>query len=68
MENINWKNPVKNVDYVVVKELPEAMQDKFEQWLSGKRRPIIFNEGDNFCECAYYSDYKEFLTYFAIHK
>lgn len=68
MEDINWKNPVKNVHYVVVKELPDEIQDKFEQWLSGKRRPIVFNEGNNFCECAYYSDYTEFLNYLEIHK
>ena len=68
MEEINWKNPVKNVHYVVVKELPDEIQDKFEKWLSGKRRPIVFNEKDNFCECAYYSDYLLFLNTLSLRK
>ena len=68
IEEINWRNPVKNVHYVVVKELPMDLQYKFEEWLSGKRRPIIFNEGDNSLDCAYQFDYKEFLTHLEIHK
>jgi hypothetical protein len=61
MEDINWKKAVKNKHYVVVTELPDKLKDDFEKWLFGKRRPIIFKEGDNMIHCAYYSDYSNFL-------
>lgn len=61
-ENINWKNPIKNKDYVVITEFPDEFRLAFEKWLFGKTRPIIFKEGDNMIHCAYYSDYKKFLN------
>ena len=63
-EEINWKDPVKNKHYVVFPELPENIREPFKDWLKGKKRPIVFKEGDNFCDCAYYSDYKLFLEMF----
>ena len=63
---INWKSPVKNKDYVVIPELPENIQKPFEDWLTGKTRPVIEVENENMFECAYYSDYKKFSKTFQI--
>jgi hypothetical protein len=65
---INWKKPVKNIHYVVVKELPEEIQSKFEIWLTGKQIPIVDKEGANAFNCAYYWDYQDFLNHLEIHK
>ena len=65
---INWKKPVKNIHYVVIKELPSEIQEKFEAWLTGKTTPIVNQEGDNSFHCAYIWDYTEFLNYLEIHK
>lgn len=65
---INWKHPIKNVHYVVVNELPEDIQRPFENWLTGKKRPIVFQEGDNSGDCAYIWHYTEFINYLEIHK
>lgn len=67
-EQINWKNPIKNKHYVVVSELPEESQKQFEEWLIGKKKPVVYKEGDNFIDCAYFWDYTDFLNHLEIHK
>lgn len=59
-KKINWGKPIKNKDYVVIKELPDDIQPLFEKWLFGKKRPVVFQEEDNMIHCAYYWDYDEY--------
>jgi hypothetical protein len=63
-DNINWKNPVKGVHYVVVSELPEDIQKPFEDWLKGQTRPMVEKEGDKMFDCAFHWDYTNFLMKF----
>ena len=58
---IDWKNPIKNLHYVVISELPEHLQSEFRNYLKGKTVPIVEKEKENSMDCAYHSDYVKFL-------
>jgi hypothetical protein len=68
IEKVNWGKPIKNKDYVVMTELPDDIQPLFEKWLFGKRRPVVFAEGDNMIYCAYYWDYTNFMNTILLSK
>jgi hypothetical protein len=55
---------IKNIDYVVISEIPEIQQERFKYWLRGQTQPIIEEEGDNKFDCAYKWDYDKFLAYY----
>lgn len=57
----NWKNPIKNLHYVVISELPENLQQDFRKYLQGKTVPVVKQEKENSMDCAYHSDYVKFL-------
>lgn len=59
-KNTNWRNPTKNVDYVLITEFSDEIQIKFEKWLEGKPRPIVEKEAKNMMRCAFYWDWKKF--------
>lgn len=52
----------KNVNYIVIEELPEDQQEPFSKWLYGQTVPIIESEGDH--HCAYKWDYDLWLEQF----
>lgn len=55
------KNPIKNLHYVVISELPERLQADFRKYLQGKTVPMVEQEKENSMDCAYHSDYVKFL-------
>lgn len=59
-KNTNWRNPTKNVDYVLITEFSDEIQIKFENWLEGKTRPVVTQENENMMRCAFYSDWQKF--------
>jgi hypothetical protein len=59
-KNTNWRNPIKNVDYVVITEFSDEIQIEFEKWLEGKTRPMVEKEAENMMRCAFYSDWEKF--------
>lgn len=52
------------VEYVVISELPRDEREDFRQWLVVNKinSPIIDNEGLNAMDCAFASNYYEFLN------
>lgn len=57
---LNKLNPTtmkKNVDYVVIPELPTHQQKEFEAWMVNQGRPAVSVEGENMFKCAYLSNY-----------
>ncbi|MFA6402414.1 MAG: hypothetical protein WCX31_12450 [Salinivirgaceae bacterium] len=52
---------IKDVNYIVIPELPMEQQNPFLEWLYLKQCPIVAKEGENANNCAYKWDYDEFL-------
>jgi hypothetical protein len=55
---------IKNVDYIVISELPEEEQKPFRKWLVGQTLPLIEEESKNKYNCAYKWDYDKWLSYY----
>lgn len=55
---------IKNVDYIVVNELPEIQQELFNKWMVGQTRPLVESEGDNKFNCAFKWDYDRWFAYY----
>jgi hypothetical protein len=55
----------KNIDYVVIPELPQEHQQPFIEWLTGQTIPLIEGEGENSMKCAYKWDYDKWLSYWS---
>lgn len=47
----------KNIDYIVIPELPEEQREPLRKWLIGQTRPTVFAEGENAHNCCYKWDY-----------
>jgi len=58
----NWKNPIKNKDYVVISELPDHLQLPFRKYLKGKTCPVVKKEKEHSFNCAFLHDYTKFLN------
>jgi hypothetical protein len=54
----------KNVDYVVIPDLPEKERAPLKEWLRGQTRPVIEAEGEHARACCYKWDYDRFKTAF----
>ena len=57
LNKLNLTTMKKNVDYVVIPELPTHQQKEFDAWLIGQGRPAVSEEGENKFKCAYLSNY-----------
>jgi hypothetical protein len=55
---------IKDVDYIVIMELPIEQQVSFNHWLVGQIVPHILAEGENNHRCAYKSDYEIWLKHY----
>ena len=53
----------KNVDYIVIPELPIQQQAPLCKWLSGQTVPIVEEEGENKDKCCYIWDYKQWFEH-----
>lgn len=53
----------KNVDYIVISDLPIDQQRPFENWLKGQSMPMIESEGESRYKCAYKWDYDRWIEY-----
>lgn len=51
----------KNIDYIVIPELPQEEQEPFLKWVTGKTMPDIAEEGDNRYQCFFKRDYDRWL-------
>lgn len=47
----------KNVDYIVIPELPEEQRVPLWTWLFNQTVPVVAAEGENAYECCYKWDY-----------
>jgi hypothetical protein len=54
---------IKDIDYVVIPELPKEQQEPFNKWLIGQTLPIVEKEGVFKYKCAYKWDYDKWLAY-----
>lgn len=54
---------IKNINYIVISELPQEQQEPFNNWLFGQTRPLVEQEGENARNCAYKSDYNIWLNH-----
>lgn len=55
-------NPMKkNVDYIVLSELPREQQIAFMKWWQGGTVPVVYAEKENKHSCVYKEDYDWFL-------
>lgn len=50
----------KNIDYIVIDELPIEQREALKKWLMGKTVPTIENEKNM---CCYKRDYENFIRY-----
>ena len=56
----------KNIDYILISELPEEQQLIFTHWLRGQTCPVV--EGEKDSDCAYKHDYDLWLKYYLKNK
>ncbi|RUT72942.1 hypothetical protein [Ancylomarina longa] len=56
----------KEVDYILISELPSEDQEPFQKWLSVRARPVIEEEGTNSMDYCWRLDYERWKSFHKI--
>ena len=59
---INWKNPIRNVHYIVIDDIPKEHRIPFMKFCLGRSCPVVRKEKDKAWSCYLISDYTEYLN------
>lgn len=59
---INWKNPIRNVHYIVIEDVPKEHRIPFMKFCLGRFCPVVRKEKNNAWSCYLLSDYTEYLN------
>ena len=61
-QEINWKNPIRNVHYIVIDDVPKEHRIPFMKFCLGRSCPVVRKEKENAWSCYLISDYAEYLN------
>ena len=61
-QEINWKNPTRNLHYIVIDDVPKEHRIPFMKFCLGRFCPVVRKEKENAWSCYLISDYTEYLN------
>ena len=61
-QEINWKNPIRNVHYIVIDDIPKEHRIPFMKFCLGRFCPVVRKEKEKAWSCYKISDYAEYLN------
>lgn len=61
-KEINWKNPIRNLHYIVIDDVPKEHRIPFMKFCLGRFCPVVRKEKENAWSCYLISDYTEYLN------